>query len=121
MRNGWRGAFVVVLELVAIGMSLAWAGDGFIQFSGAVVTPTCDAGPVTRLPAEVGGPAQVFSCGAPVADGGGGDAGNPSTYRREVIRLNDHEPLPVLRQFADQAASASSTGQRPLLVVQTYN
>ena len=121
MRTEWRGAFAVVLELVAIGMSLAWAGEGLIQFSGAVVTPTCDAGAATRLPGEVGGPVRVYSCGAPVADGGGGDAANPSTYRREVIRLNDHESLPVLRQFGDQAASASSTGQRPLLVVQTYN
>lgn len=120
MRNGWRGAFVVVLELVAIGMSLAWAGDGFIQFSGAVVTPTCGVGVSAQLPAEAGQGTLVSSCGAPVSAGGGGDAANPSVYRREVVRLDGHEAVPALRQFSDQSAAASSTGERPLLVVQTY-
>jgi hypothetical protein len=29
------------LEVVAIGMGIAWAGGGLITFSGAVVNPTC--------------------------------------------------------------------------------
>lgn len=120
MRNGWRGVFVVGLECVAVSMGMAWAGGGLIRFSGAVVTPTCGIGESVQLPGEVGGAGVISSCGSPVASGGGGQVANPSIYRREVIRLDGHENLPLLRQFSDQAAAASSTGRRPLLVVQTY-
>jgi len=120
MRNGWRGVFVVGLELVAVSMGMAWAGGGLIRFSGAVVTPTCGIGESVLLPGEAGGATVISSCGASAAAGGGGDEANPSIYRREVIRLDGHENLPLLRQFSDQAAAASSSGQRPLLVIQTY-
>jgi len=114
MRNGWRGAFVMGLEVVALGMGIAWAGGGLITFSGAVVNPTCQVA-VPGLPevrpdaTPVHGVCRTASSSA-----------DPAPFERVVVRLSDHERMPLLSHFSDTAAAASSTGQRPLLVVQTY-
>jgi hypothetical protein len=38
-----------------------------------------------------------------------------------VVRLSDHERMPLLSRFSDAAAATSPKGERPLLVVQTYD
>ena len=116
MRNGWRGAFVMGLEVVALGMGIAWAGGGLIAFSGAVVNPTCQV-------AEPGLP-ELRPDAMPmhgVCDSGASSStADSARFERVVVRLSDHEPMPLLSHFSDTAAAASSTGERPLLVVQTY-
>lgn len=116
MRNGWRGAFVMGLEVVALGMGIAWAGGGLITFSGAVVNPTCQvAAPV--LP-EVQRDATPMHgvCDSRASS----SSADPAPFERVVVRLSDHERMPLLSRFSDAAAAASPTGERPLLVVQTY-
>lgn len=117
MRNGWRGAFVIGLEMVAIGMGIAWAGGGLITFSGAVVNPTCRvAAPVLPdaqlLVVPVHGVCDTQSALSSV---------DPAPFERVVVRLSDHELKPLLSRFSDAAAATSPKGERPLLVVQSYD
>jgi hypothetical protein len=117
MRNGWRGVFVMGLEVVAIGMGIAWAGGGLITFSGAVVNPTCRvAAPV--LPDAPPSAVPVHGvCDSRSAS----SSADPAPFERVVVRLSDHERMPLLSRFSDAAAAASPKGERPLLVVQTYD
>lgn len=114
MRNGWRGAFVMGLEVVALGMGIAWAGGGLITFSGAVVNPTCEV--------AVPGQPELRPDATPVRGvcRAASSSADPAPFERVVVRLSDHERMPLLSRFSDAAAAASSTGERPLLVVQTY-
>lgn len=120
MRNGWRGAFVMALEVVSLSMGIASAGGSWITFSGAVVNPTCGvpaAGLAGAVPAAV---AVRGACGASTDALPGAAGADPTRFERVVVRLTDHESMPLLSKFSDDAAAASPRGERPLLVVQTY-
>lgn len=47
-------------------------------------------------------------------------ASDPAAFERTVVRLTDHEEMPVLAKFSNETAAASPKGEHPLLVVQTY-
>lgn len=118
MRGRYRW---MIGSLMALAMPGAWAGGGQINFTGAVVEPTCAidaaaADPASGLlPVAVQAPRHL-TCGRTATDSG-------RAYSRTVFTLdatgvaNDR----LLSYFASYAAPVGHGGAGAILVVRTYD
>jgi hypothetical protein len=110
---GW-----LIGSILVVASSGAWAGGGRIDFSGAVLEPTC---PTASLAIEAGSPARMaaapqhIACRATRADAG-------STYSSDVLDLAavDLARDRLLGYFASYAGSVNG-GDTAKLVVRTYD
>lgn len=95
----------MVGSLVALAMSSAWAGGGRIDFSGAIVTPTCtalaesEAVMASNIP-----PDRSFACGGRSQATATADS---SVYRLSELRLDGAATAgnPLLQYFIAYRAS----------------
>lgn len=111
----------MVGSLVALAMSSAWAGGGRINFTGAVVEPTCasdtaSADSVGAQPLQGGQVPNRRSCGRTAADPG-------RSYSRTVIVLDAANVAKdrLLAYFVSYAPLAAKGGTTAKLVVRTYD
>ncbi|MBD8897754.1 hypothetical protein [Rhodanobacter sp. DHG33] len=90
---------------IALMASSAWAGEGRIDFSGAIRAPTCGAFGGSGV-MTIGNrmPDRPFTCAGSMQV----TAADPSAYRISVLRLDGATAAgnPLLQYFVDYHASA---------------
>lgn len=81
---------------IALTVSSAWAGEGRIDFHGAIMEPTCGAGPAVMTAGD-GMPDRSFTCAGRMQ----ATAADPSAYRISVARLDEATAAgnPLLQYF----------------------
>lgn len=100
-----------------VGASGAWAANGRIVFSGAVVEPTCAIAQADSLVPEAASPAaQHLACGGTAADAG-------RSYTRQVIDLAtaNRGQDRLLDYFVSYAPRDADGAAAAKLVVHTYD
>ncbi|MEW9622746.1 hypothetical protein [Rhodanobacter geophilus] len=111
----------MVGSLVALAMSSAWAGGGRIEFSGAVLEPTCatDAipvGPASPLSPQAAQAPRHLACGQTATDAG-------RTYSRTVQTIDATSAANerLLGYFASYAPAGPDGKPVAGLIVRTYD
>lgn len=122
-----KGRFGAVLAgcLLALvfGSSTAWAADGRIQFSGAVLAPTCAAS-VAWIDALLAHPDNTIAGSTPIACAGGSASAStePTTYSLTVSSIDTKSAgnNQLLTYFLGYVNAAENTETRPALITQVF-
>jgi hypothetical protein len=107
--------------VMALGTSTAWASDGRIGFSGAVVEPTCridqQSPDMTSLRASSLQVSPHVACAGP----SGVTSAVPQAYTLTVTRLSAATPDRLLQYFAGYLVAGSAGVADARMVTQTYD
>lgn len=115
MRGRYRW---MVGSLMALVMSSAWAGGGRVDFSGAVVVPTCAAQAEATALATGNSPSgDLYACGGHPE---GGVVVDAATYVLSTQRVDDAATAgtPLLQYLVGYRAAAHATAAQ--MLTRTY-